>query len=55
MLSMNEVQTFNIKALHYYTYLYYLQQLSFAVEFSQILVSYNIQQEADKAVNDISF
>jgi len=40
--SVNEVQTFNIKVLHYHTYLYYLQQLGFAVGFSQILTPYNI-------------
>ena len=55
MSSVNEVQTFNIKVLHYHTYLYYLQQLDFTVEFSQILTPYNIQWEADKAVDDVSF
>ena len=52
-LSVTEIQTFNVKTLHYYIYLYYLQQLDLAAEFMQILCAYNIQQETGEAVKNI--
>jgi hypothetical protein len=45
------VRTSNTKALRYYTYLYYLQQLGFAVGFPQILAPYGIRRGAGEAVD----
>ena len=42
-LSVTEIQTSDVKTLHYYIYLYYLQQLDLAAEFMQILCAYDIQ------------
>src|SRR5438045_581260 len=55
---VNGVQTSDTevpKVLHYYTYLYYLQQLGFAVRFPQILAPYSIQQGAGEAVDGMFF
>jgi hypothetical protein len=49
--SLSEVRTSDTRALHYHTYLYYLQQLGFAVGFPQILAPYDIRRGAGEAVD----
>jgi len=53
--SVNGVRTSDTKALRYHTYLYYLQQLGFAVGFPQILAPYDIRRGAGEAVDGVSF
>jgi hypothetical protein len=50
-LSATGIQTSDVKALRYYTYLYYLQRLGFAAGFMQILCAYDIRRGTGEAVD----
>ncbi len=53
--SVYGVRTSDTKALRYHTYLYYIQQLGFAVGFPQILSPYCIRRGAGEAVDGMFY